>query len=149
MGKPSKFKGIPRSEETKEKIRIGNIGKKMSEDQIAKITISKTGDKNPNFNKHFSTEHKKKIGDAQRGNKNHLFGKNHTEETKEKIRKSRLGVKMSEETKRKQSETKRRLKIERYSILVNSITSILLMSQNTNLLAPNLTPIANPTIPLT
>ena len=72
------------------------------------------------------------------------FGITHTKETKEKMKQAHtgennynFGKKMSEEQKIKISKTKKAQHL------------IKLMSQNANLLPSNLTPITNPTIPLT
>jgi group I intron endonuclease len=78
------LKGVPKSEETKEKMRIGNIGKKMSVDACKKMSEAqkrlyengyvnpmkgKIGEKNHNYGKPCSLETRKKISDAQKGKK--------------------------------------------------------------------------------
>jgi group I intron endonuclease len=73
--------GYSVSEETKEKLRKFNTGKKMSE------------------------ETKKKISQKGLGNKN-TFGKKSSEETKEKLRISSTGRKLSKESKDKISKSK-------------------------------------------
>ena len=78
-----KLKGHTVSEETREKMRTANTGKKRSEETKAKIGASK----------------KKLIGD-----KNPFFGKKHSEETKEKLRIASGSRRHSDKTKKKLSE---------------------------------------------
>ncbi len=96
--------GIPGSyhnEETKEKIRISHIGKKIPDDVKEKISVSRLGTK-------LSMETKRKISKSRIGSKL-------SKETKRKIGDSKLGkssklkgVLRSEETKLKISKTKRK-----------------------------------------
>jgi len=120
IGVPNSF----HSEETKEKIRIGNLGQKRS--NITKQKISTTrknnklavGENNGMSGKNHSIkskiligikssernmtdESKHKISLTTKGENNGMFGRNHTLETKEKIRKKLLGGKVSEKTKLK------------------------------------------------
>ena len=68
----------PVSVETREKLRIANIGKKHSEEHKEKISKSLKG-------RVFSNEHKEKIRETQIGEKNSFFGKTHTEEARKKM----------------------------------------------------------------
>ncbi len=85
-GKPKSEKwkesrrGKPVSEATKEKLRVANLGKKMSKESIEKRVKSFRGYKH-------TEETKKKIGLAVTGVKNGFYGKKHTEETRLKMRK--------------------------------------------------------------
>ena len=93
------------SEETREKLRIANTGKKLTEDHKAKI--------NPLGRKH-SEETKKKIGEGNKGKtcmtgeSNPFFGKTHTEESRRKMSVSLMGKgkgrPKSEETRKRMSE---------------------------------------------
>lgn len=78
-------RGIPRSESTKQKISIGNKGKKASKETISKLQISHTG-------KVRSLESRLKQAESIRGPKNHFFGKHHTKESNEKNRLSHIGI---------------------------------------------------------
>lgn len=73
------------SDETREKIRIGNKNRPpVSEETRKRMSISNKG-------RILSEEHKRKIGESQKGNKNHNFGKKQTKETIEKRSRSLLG----------------------------------------------------------
>lgn len=80
IGRPSKYKGIPRTEEVKEKIR-----KSWTEDRREWYSERFSGKNNPMYGKVTSEETRKKISEATSGEKNHFFGKTHTKEAKEKI----------------------------------------------------------------
>ena len=89
------------SEETKEKLRQINLGKKHNKESIKKIsnafkgrklskeTIDKIKETKKNNPYKISEETRKKISNNSLGNKKRL-GKKHSEETKEKIRNSKL-----------------------------------------------------------
>lgn len=49
------------------------------------ISLSLSGENNPNFGKHLSKDTRRKIAESTTGSKNHFFGKHHTEETRKKI----------------------------------------------------------------
>lgn len=66
-GKVGIFK---QTDEAKEKIRLFQIGKIISEDTRKKISLATMGDKNHNFGKHHPNETKRKIGIKQIGNTN-------------------------------------------------------------------------------
>ena len=93
-GKPSPKKGIPLSEEHKEKLRQINLGKKHSPETIEKI-------RQANLGKQLSEEHKQILIQSRLGSK-------HTEETKERIRQKKLGFRHTEETKQKISKNNAR-----------------------------------------
>ena len=93
-GKPSPKKGIPLSEEHKEKLRLINLGKKHSPETIEKI-------RQANLGKQLSEEHKQILIQSRLGSK-------HTEETKERIRQKKLGFRHTEETKQKISKNNAR-----------------------------------------
>lgn len=96
-GKPSPKKGIPLSEEHKEKLRLINLGKKHSPETIEKI-------RQANLGKQLSEEHKQILIESRLGSK-------HTEETKERIRQKKLGFRHTEETKQKISKNNARTQL--------------------------------------
>jgi len=61
-----------------EHTRIHNKGKKMSEETCRKMSISTSGENNPNYGKHLSKKTKQKLSEAH-------MGKLMTEDTKQKI----------------------------------------------------------------
>jgi predicted CopG family antitoxin len=61
--------GLITSEETKNKIRIANTGKKQPLEQIQKRSLKLSGAGNPWYGKKFSEEYKKKLSDAKKGKK--------------------------------------------------------------------------------
>lgn len=67
------------SEETKQKLRKANLGKKHSEETKKKISESHLGEKNYLYGKHLSEETKKKLSEAHKGKKA-------SEETRQKMR---------------------------------------------------------------
>src|SRR6267154_1608131 len=83
------------SDETKEKLRQFNLGRKLSNETKQKISISLkgkfAGEKNPMYGKSFSKEHKEKISKSKNGEKNHNFGKHLSLEYKRKISESKKG----------------------------------------------------------
>lgn len=98
----------PMSDETKEKLRKANIGKKMSEETKQKISKSNTGMKMPDSQRsalreyhtglHHSEETKRKIGIASRK-------ENRSPETLRKMSESSKRENLSEETLKKMSES--------------------------------------------
>ncbi len=78
------YKGRIVSEETKQKLREINLGKKHTEETRKKMSLCRKGELNSSFGKVVSNETKAKISQANLGNKVWL-GRRHTEATKEKI----------------------------------------------------------------
>lgn len=95
----------PRSEETKEKLRKANLGKKHTPESREKMSESRRGEKSWIYGKHLSEETKAKLSKANkgkkrdpdavkrsadgiRGEKNWTFGKHLPKEMREKISKS-------------------------------------------------------------
>lgn len=76
-------RGIPKSEEHKRKIGLGNKGKIISLEQREKLRIAHTGKK-------LSEDHKRKISEAISGEKNYFYGKKHPSEVKIKISQNRI-----------------------------------------------------------
>ena len=99
----------------------GITGLIFSEEHKKKLSISKSGSKNPMFDHCFTSLHKERMSKARSGKDNHFFGKFHTEETrwkmkntwktrapvsletKEKLSKASKGRAVSVETRRKLS----------------------------------------------
>lgn len=106
-GMESKMKGIPRSEETKNKLRIANQGKTLSEETKIKISKATKGENNPRFGVIISEETRDKISRSNKGKTSHMKGKNHSEESKMKMRESSKGKIVSKETKEKISKSKK------------------------------------------
>ena len=104
------------SEETKEKLRKANIGKKQSE------------------------ETKRKISEALKGEKCYLFGKHLSEETKEKLSKAHLGKKLSEATRERMRE---RFKRESHPMLgrkgADNPVAKAVLCVETNIVYPSIT----------
>lgn len=100
------------SDETKEKLRKANIGKKMSEEARKKMSESKKGEKAYFYGKHLSEETRKKISEGKKGQVPWMKGKKHTKEAKKKMSEAHKGKqtwnkggKWSEEAKKKMSES--------------------------------------------
>lgn len=89
--------GVVRSEETKEKLRKANLGKRHSEETKEKCRIASLG----KISKRHSEETKIRLSKANKGK---IF----SEETKEKLRIAKLGKRRSEETKKKIGLTKQK-----------------------------------------
>lgn len=110
------------SEETKEKIRLSKIGKKLTEEHKKKISESNKGKKYSEYTKLkisnslkgkiktketcdkikksltgriISEEWRNKISLSTTGNKNHFFGKKHSEKTKKLISNTRIKKQVS------------------------------------------------------
>ena len=117
----------PMSDETKEKLRKANTGKKMSEETKQKISKANTGMKMPDSQRnalreyhtglHHSEETKRKIGIVSRKenrspetlrkmSESHK-GFHHTEETKEKLRQAFIGREFTDDWKAKISAAKK------------------------------------------
>jgi len=89
------------SEETKEKIRIGNLGKKMSLESRQKISKASSGKNNGMYNHKYTTETLLKMSNNNSGENNPNYGKKTSEETKQKISKANIGNTHSNLTKEK------------------------------------------------
>lgn len=134
-GRASCRKGVNLSEETKEKLRQVNLGKKHSDETKLKVSLSAKGRVAWNKGLTHTEETKAKMSEAQSGSKNHnygktgeaascygrtgashpMFGKSHTEEAKQRIsakvagsNNPMFGRKHSEESRRKISEARKR-----------------------------------------
>ena len=96
-GIPKYIRGhCPPSEETKEKIREANLGKRHTEETKQKLRKPKSEEhkqknREAHLGKHPSEETKQKMREANSGKNNGMYGKQHTKETKEKITEKRLG----------------------------------------------------------
>ena len=84
-GAPAWNKGIPCTDEAKDKIRRKLTGRKRP-DQSERMK----GENNPNFGKHLSDETKAKMGESKRGKTPWNKGVPHSEETKALIREKAL-----------------------------------------------------------
>jgi len=127
--------GRPCSFETKEKLRLINLGKKHSKETKEKIRLAGLGrthvvsqearDKisKSHMGKKLSEEQKIKM--RRVGEKNHFFGKKHSKETKNKISKAKSGKKLSKEHKNKIGESntgKKRSKEHKDKIILSNST---------------------------
>lgn len=79
------------SDDTRKKLSIANTGKKHTEADKQKMSVSRMGDKNNRYGTHHSEESKRKIGEAQIGELNHNYGKTTPESVKQKCRDSYHG----------------------------------------------------------
>lgn len=95
------FIGVPRSDETKEKIRQTKKGKPFSNKHIENIR---------KYHSTISFEEKRR----------RRLGKIHTSETKEKIRQHNIGKKLSDETKEKMSDSRNKMSQENKDNILNS-----------------------------
>jgi hypothetical protein len=93
--------GIPRTDETKEKISNSKKGKPFSDTHIANIRL---------YHSTVSKEERRK----------RRLGKYHSSETKDKIRQLNLGKKSSEETKKKMSNSKFQMSQEKKDNILNA-----------------------------
>ncbi len=118
------------SEETKEKLRIINTGKKQSEESKIKNREANKGNKNGFYGKTHTEEVKKKISGKNHWTNRVLISEEtrikhslsrkgllHTPETKEKMRNSKLGIKRSPESIKKSADSKRGKKQSQETIL--------------------------------
>jgi len=94
-------KGKAKSEEHKEKIRQGNIGKKKpprTDEYRALMSQRKSGKNNPRYGANVSEETRRKISEAKKGKQvAHNKGKPMSEEQKQKLREAMLGRKVDPE----------------------------------------------------
>ena len=116
-GKPAWNKGIPLSDEQKEKIRKALTGRHLQEstkqklrskthtdEWKAKMSEKMSGKNNPFYNHTHSEEVKQKISKALCGENNPNYGKHLSEDIREKISKANKGKKRSLEQKKRISE---------------------------------------------
>jgi len=96
--------GVPRTEETKQRISAARMGQHPSEEARKKMSEAKMG--NQNHVKPHSEKTKQKISDANSGERSYNYGKHLSKETKQKISEARMDKHPSEETKQKLSEAK-------------------------------------------
>lgn len=82
--------GCPKSDSTKEKLRLSHLGKKASKEAREKMSKSRTGEKNAFYGRQHSEESKKKIGAKSIGRQTFL-GRKHKSESIEKMRQAKLG----------------------------------------------------------
>ena len=82
-GLVSKFKGVPRTEEVKQKLRDS-----WTEERRQEYSKRFSGEGNPMYGKVTSEETKEKLREALSGEKNPFYGKHHKEETKYKLSQS-------------------------------------------------------------
>lgn len=81
------------TEETKERLRKMNLGKKLSPETRKKMSESQKGEKNCNYGKHFSEEVRRRMSEGQKGKISGKRGIPLSEEQKQKIRLTLLGRK--------------------------------------------------------
>jgi hypothetical protein len=77
--------GLSRSKETKLKMSKSQSGRRKTEEQKSKISISKKGAPSNRKGSSLTIEHKKKLSEANKGRIPWNIGKTHSEETKLKI----------------------------------------------------------------
>jgi hypothetical protein len=110
-------------DETREKCRLANLGRKATDCAKKKMSEAKLGSKNkwygksgPMKGKKMSEESRRKMSESRSGEKHHFYGKSMSDDAKKKMSEAKLGdnnpkywqgKKRSEETKRKISEAKK------------------------------------------
>lgn len=95
------------SEETLNKIREANSRRIHTEESRRKRSIKMRGKNAPHYGKHLSEETKQKIRAKTSGKLNHNYGKSMEEKIKQKISKTLLGHKVSDVTRKKISKSKK------------------------------------------
>ena len=116
-GKQPWNKGIPLSDEQKEKLRKALTGRHLQESTKEKLrgnthtdewkekmSEKMSGKNNPFYNHKHSEEAKQKMSEARRGEKHPNYGKHLSEDTRERISKANTGKRRSQEQKNKISE---------------------------------------------
>lgn len=106
MGNKNWIFGKHHSEQTRDKIRLALLGKRLSESTKSKISKAIGGKNHYCFGKHLSADTRKKISESNKG-KSNRSGQHHSEETKKKLSLSHIGKRASGETKRKMSESQK------------------------------------------
>ena len=91
-GEKHPYYGKHRSEETKRRIALGNIGKTVSEESRMRMSKSQTwqkGENNPRYGQHCTDETKQKISQAlvgkYTGENSYWYGKHLSDETRKKL----------------------------------------------------------------
>lgn len=82
-----KFYNEGHSEETKYKISIAQVGRKLSEEHKQKLSEARKKHSGPNKGKKLSLDHREKLRDRKLGKNNPNFGKERPETQKEAMRK--------------------------------------------------------------
>jgi group I intron endonuclease len=95
--------GLKHSDETKQKLREINQGKKLTREAKDKIGRAHKGKVTP-------IETKIKMSEAQIGVKNHNYGKKLSEETRKRMSESKLGIKFSKEHRENISKARKGIK---------------------------------------
>jgi len=105
-GENNPFYGRHHSEETKEFLKMINVGKKWTEEQKKKMSETRKGRKMPPRSEEWkmkqresqkgkkrSEELKKKMSETRKRENNGMYGKHHTEETRKKMSEKRINRK--------------------------------------------------------
>jgi NUMOD3 motif len=87
-------KGRTQTAETREKIRISNTGKTLTDEQKRKVSDSKIGV----AREQFSDEWIENLSKAKTGENNPMHGVPHSDQAKEKIREKKIGIARGAET---------------------------------------------------
>ncbi len=98
--------GLKKTEETKQKIAQSHRGMITSDETKKLLSDMNTGEKNPFFGKRHSESTIKKMSDGKKGEKNPFHGKHHTEASRRLMSEANKGIPNTQEQKRKMSETK-------------------------------------------
>ena len=101
--------GKHHTQETKDKIRQKNLGKKLTPEQVEKLKKAMTGKKKPPI----TEEHRAKLSAAQSGKNNPRYGIEVSKETRTKISEKATGRKQSAETVQKKADAIRGSKREK------------------------------------
>lgn len=107
--------GIPRSKETKEKLRLANLGKKHSLETKQLLSDITSGENHPMYGKHYDKEKlelrtgEKSCWFGKTGELHPTFGRKHSDEAKLQIKKKRANQNM----------TLQRLPVVQYDLITN------------------------------
>ena len=82
-GSKNPFFGKKHSSQTKQHLRLLNLGKTIPAEVRAKM--GRSGKAHPLYGKHFSEESRKKMSEAQKGERSHNYGTKFSDEHKRKI----------------------------------------------------------------
>jgi hypothetical protein len=100
-GKPSPFRGIPRSQEVKDKISISRTGKKLTEEHKKKLSESHIGLPSKLKGVTLTEEHKKKLSIAKKGKPSPKRGIPMSNDQRRKLSLAHLGKVLTEEHRNK------------------------------------------------